>query len=254
MPDELRTKLTTLSCKLANMKRSQSSRQQQRPKTSQPLSPSNKEDPYRYSSLIQANEDNMGRSGTFIAQKHRMLKRKYKPPPPFEQREKFSRPPNYFLLDNPFNSKIIKQVQPLDPAPQRSQKLLSENFDVRSSTKSECNLAMSPHKQSDPSIKTYRKHLKIGGSKPLTKKRLLKIDGQNPSTRSQKERFNEDAESVAQTVRQEQSAKRLTKFNLLSNRQDKIGRNASRKGCSTYISRVKDAATTKSSLLSTKNS
>ena len=196
----------------------------------------------------------MGRGGTYIAQKHRMLKRKYKPPPPFEQRDKFSRPPNYFLLDNPFNSKIIKQVQPLDPPPQRSQKLLSENFDVRSPTKSECNLAMSPHKQSDPSIKTYRKHLKIGGKKPLTKQRLLKIDGEKPSRRSQKERFNEDAESVAQTVRQEQSAKRLTKFNLLSNRQDKIGRNASRKGCSTYISRIKDAPTTKSSYLSTQNS
>ena len=73
----------------------------------------------------------------------------------------------------------------------------------------------------------------------------MKIDGDNNSARSQKERFNEDAESVAVTVREEQSAKRLTKFNLLSTKPPKEMRNSStRKGYSTYLSRVKDGPTT----------
>jgi len=51
--------------------------------------------------------------------------------------------------------------------------------------------------------------------KPSEKKRLLKIAG-NKSTVSKipKERFNEDAESVAKSIRQEQSQKH--KFNLLN--------------------------------------
>ena len=48
----------------------------------------------------------------------------------------------------------------------------------------------------------------------MTQKRLLRIAGGKVKKHGRRERFNEDAESVAKSVREEQSTK-LTKFNLL---------------------------------------
>ena len=60
------------------------------------------------------------------------------------------------------------------------------------------------------------KHSRVSGShKPSERKRLLKIAGEKRKTVNiRKERFNEDAESVAKSIREDLSQK--LKYNLLN--------------------------------------